>query len=69
MKTIRKENHKTIITNQERMKGKRVNLPYKLFSQAYPSQAISKSLHVSEIPEIYRNNQSCNAELDLVDNS
>ena len=35
MKALRKENHKTIIINQERMKSKRVNLPYKLFSQGY----------------------------------
>ena len=40
------------------MKSKRVNLLYKLFSQGYPSQAISKSLHVSEIPDIFRTNQS-----------
>ena len=38
------------------MKGKRVNLPYKLFSLANTSQAISKSLLVTEIPEISRNN-------------
>ena len=29
------------------MKSKRVNLPYKLFSQGNPSQAISKSFLVS----------------------
>ena len=51
------------------MKSKRVNLLYKLFSQDNPSQAISKSRLVSEIPEISRNNQSCNAEFDLVDSS
>ena len=51
------------------MKSKRVNLPYYLFSQGNPSQAISKSLLVSEVPEIYTNNQSCNAEFDLVDSS
>ena len=69
MKALRKENHKTIIINQERMKSKRVDLPYYLFSQGNPSQAISKSLLVSEVPEIYTNNQSCNAEFDLVDSS
>ena len=69
MKALTKENQKTIIINQESMKSKRVNLLYKLFSQDNPSQAISKSLLVSEIPEISRNKQSCNAEFDLVDSS
>ena len=40
------------------MKSKIVYLLYKLFYQANPSQAISKSLLVSEIPNIFRNNQS-----------
>ena len=69
MKAISTESHKTIIINQERMKSNRVNLSYKLFFQDNPSQAISKSHLVSEIPELSRNNQSCNAEFDLVDSS
>ena len=48
------------------MKSKRVNLPYKLFSQGNLSQAISRSPPVSEFPEISWNNQSCNAEFDLM---
>ena len=65
----------TIIINQEKMKSKRVYPPYELFSQGNPpkaiSKAISKSLLVSEIPEISRNNksQAYNAEFDLVDSS
>ena len=66
MKALTKENQKTIIINQESMKSKRVNLLYKLFSQGNPSQAISQSILVSEIPEISTNDQSCNAEFDLM---
>ena len=51
------------------MKSKRVNPQTSFFFQANPSQAISKSLLVLKIPEISRNNKSCNAEFDLVTSS
>ena len=52
---------------EERMKGKRVNPPFRPYSQVNPSQVIFRSLPVSEIPGESRNSQACDADFSHVD--
>ena len=49
------------------MKGKRVNLPYRPYSQSKPSQVIFRSLSVSRIPGGSRKSHSRDADFVHVD--
>ena len=68
MKAVTKKNCKAIIINKKGGRVREFVSHTSCFPKVILPRATSESLAASEIPGRFRNNQSCNAEFDHVDN-